>query len=245
MAIAREHIPYYREIFKLPGFWQEPFLMIGLQDINGKHIPKDFRYKTLKDLLYDRDLKNVNSLDLYDQRADLKYDLNKPIPSKYKNKYKVLIEIGTLEHIFDTRICLENYFSMIKTNGLFVLVTPVNGYFDHGLHVFNPESIKSALNLNNFKILWQKYSSSTGIEISDPSIKKNVLIWIVAKKEKAIRKFVVPQQKMWKKAYKKGSLRHLEANTIFDDLKFLYREAKRYLINKLPKNILNSLYGRF
>lgn len=247
MAIILEHIPFYREIFSLPEFFKEPFLMIGLPSIEGSHIPEDFSYKTLKELLINKGLKKVESLDLFDPKADIKHDLNKPISKKYHNKYKVIIDIGTIEHIFDTRQCLENYFRMISNNGIFVLVTPVNGYFGHGLHVFNPEGLINSLKENNFKIVYKKYTSSTGIEVEDPSIKKDVLIWIVAKKTKSTNKFIVPQQEIWKSMYtslnKKQSNR--QDNSAVSEIKFYLKNGKRNLIRKLPKGIINSIYGRY
>ncbi len=247
MAIILEHIPFYREIFSIPEFHQEPFLMIGLPNIVGKHIPKDFSYKTLKELLINKGHKKVESLDLFDPQGDIKHDLNKPISKKYYNKYKVLIDIGTIEHIFDTRQCLENYFRMLSTKGIFVLVTSVNGYFGHGLHVFNPEGLINSLNENNFKIIYKKYTSSTGIEIEDPSIKKDVLIWIVAKKNKSIKKFIVPQQEIWKSIYTSSHKKALSQkdNSLISEIKFLLKKGKRFLIRKLPKSFLNSTYGRF
>lgn len=41
-----------------------------------------------------------------------------------------------------------------------------------------------ALKLNGFKIIYHKYSTSTGIEIKNPEVNKNVLIWLAAQKTK-------------------------------------------------------------
>lgn len=247
MSIVRPHLQYFREIFKLDVFWKEPFLMIGLPTIVGIDMPWDFSYKNLKDLVENRGLKKVDSLDYYDKKADLKLDLNKATPVKYHNKYKVVADFGTIEHIFDTRRCLENYLRMTSVQGIVVLNTAVNGYFGHGLHVFNPEGLIEALKINNFEVIYQKYTSSTGIEVEDPSIKKNILIWVVAKKIKPMKKFVVPQQKMWKKYYSKKLLlqySEVKNQNIVEKMKILYRERKRRFINKIPKDIRNLVYGR-
>lgn len=247
MAIVIEHIPFYREIFNSPGFYKEPFLMIGLPNIAGKYIPKDFSFRNLKELLTNKGLKKIESLDLFDPNSDIKHDLNSPIPRKYHNKYKVVIDIGTLEHVFDTKQCLENYFRMVSEKGIFVLVTCVNGYFGHGLHVFNPEVLIDSLEKNNFKIIFKKFSSSTGIEIEDPSIKKDVLVWIVAKKTKPMKEFIVPQQEVWRHIYKSSTKKsYLKTDdSIISNITYQLKIIKRFLIRKLPKSIINSLYGRY
>ena len=109
MTIINEHLQFYREIFQFPEFWNEPFLMIGVPYIIGPYMPKDFTHNNLKQLLIAKGLSKVTSLDLYDPRADLSIDLNNPVSQKFHNKYRVLADFGTIEHIFDTRQCLENY----------------------------------------------------------------------------------------------------------------------------------------
>src|SRR5262249_10824874 len=114
-------------------------------------IPSDFQYRSLSDLLRGRG-NSVVSLDLFDNRADLRYDMNQPVPQSEHNKYGTLIDIGSLEHVFDTAQCLENCFRMVRCGGHYLLHTPVNGYFGHGLHVFNPQGLMDCLDVNGFKI---------------------------------------------------------------------------------------------
>jgi hypothetical protein len=242
MSIIREHLPFYREIFKFEDFWKTPFLMIGLPDIEGNHIPGDFKFDNLKQLVKSRGIKEVFCWDLFDPKADIRLDLNKPVPEKYRERFKVVIDIGTLEHIFDTRQCLENYLRMVKTGGLFTLVTPINGYFGHGLHVFNPEGIKEALKINNFEILYCKYITSTGYEVENPATKRNILIWIVARKKRPLKIFKVPQQKYWETSYKQTVRPGRENSSRFAEAAFVFREGKRRLVNLIPKNIRNRIY---
>jgi len=137
MAILKEHIPFYREIFKIPGIISEPILTFGFQDIIGENIPTEFRFKDLKRLITSKGIKNILTLDLFDVRADLRYDLNLPVPEFEHNKYNLVFDIGTLEHIFDTRQTIENCLRMIKKGGFYFVQTTVRGYFRHGLHVLS------------------------------------------------------------------------------------------------------------
>jgi SAM-dependent methyltransferase len=245
MTLIREHIPFYREIFNLPDFWQEKLLMIGLPYTEGSRIPEDFKFQNLKDLVLSHGLKKVYSVDLYDVNADFRWDLNLPISKNFHNSFKVVIDIGTLEHIFDTRQCLENYFRLIEPGGLFVLVTPVNGFFGHGLHVFNPETLLSALDKNGFKVMYKKFTTSTGIEISDPNLGGNILLWIVAKKLKKINEFIIPQQGYWKKTYTSKKSNNPETRnkeTINESFNFYLGEFKRWILRKFPIVYRTKLY---
>jgi len=228
MSVIFELLPFYREIFKIKDFWKEPFLLIGIPRMDGVYMPKDFDYSDLVELLKDRGLKDVSTLDYFDPKADIRHDLNKPISKRYQNKFKVLFDMGSIEHVFDTRQCLENYFKMIKKNGLFVLVTGINGYYGHGIHVFSPEALKEALKLNGFKIIYSQYATSTGRKMDHVDTKKNMLIWIVARKTKNTGKnFLVPQQIKWERKYKKGQQR--EKLTVINKLKFVFRYLKYML----------------
>ena len=205
MALLKEHLNFYREIFKIPGIFSSPILTIGVEEITGKNIPNEFRFAGFKELLIARGVKEVTTLDFFDNKADLKIDLNYLVPKKLYGKYNTVIDIGNLEHIFDTRQAIESSLRMVKLGGIYFLHTPVNGYFKHGLHTFSPEGLIKALKLNGFEIIYEKYSTVKGTPINDPSVGKNVILWIVAKKIKEIAKFVIPQQGFWGEYYKNPS----------------------------------------
>ncbi|MFH1758975.1 MAG: hypothetical protein ABH822_00225 [Patescibacteria group bacterium] len=197
MAIIKDHIPIYREIFRLSDVFREPVLTFGYQDILGKDIPKDFNYQDFKQLLLARGAKSIATLDPFDNRSDLKYDMNLPIPESEYEKYHTLIDIGSLEHVFDTKQCLENCMRMIKVGGYYFLHTPVNGWLYHGFHTFNPHFIIDAFKQNNFNIKYLKYSSQRGIPIKTPDQDSNAIIWIVGQKTVSIKQFQIPQQENW------------------------------------------------
>ena len=209
MAILKEHLKFYKEIFKIPNFFSEPLLTIGVQEIRGDNLPKEFDFKSFDEFLISKRIKNFDTLDFFDGKATCKQDLNLPIPKNLKNKYNTLIDIGSLEHIFDTKQVLINYTQMVRVGGLFFLHTPINGYFKHGLYTFNPDMLIGALKQNGFKIIYKKYSTVKGTTIKDPLLGKNVILWLVAKKINNIDKFVIPQEEQyysdeyWKADWKK------------------------------------------
>jgi hypothetical protein len=207
MGIIKSHTPLFREVFNIPGILSEPVLTLGYQDIIPESgMPKDFLFDDLNGLLASRGVKKVVSVDLFDGRADLKYDLNNPVPLPEHEQYGSVMDIGTLEHIFDTRTCLENCLRMVRVGGYYFLHTPVNGYFAHGLHVFNPQALIEALRLNHFEIVHLKYSTIAGVPVDSPDVwGEDVLIWVAAKKTAAIKDFKIPQQGVWKDYYTPSS----------------------------------------
>ncbi len=53
-------------------------------------------------------------------------------------RYQTVYDVGTIEHVFDTRQCFENCARMVAVGGHYFIHTPVRGYFGHGLHTFAP-----------------------------------------------------------------------------------------------------------
>ncbi|MDP2593812.1 MAG: hypothetical protein Q8P36_00525 [bacterium] len=198
MAILKEHIPRYREILAMPGVISERMLIFGYQDLMGADLPEDFAFPDLKPILLNSGAGSVTTLDYFDKRADLNYDMNLPVPAHEHEKYRTLLDIGCLEHLFDTRQCIENCLRMVAVGGIYMLHTCVKGYFGHGLHVFNPEGLIGSLELNNFKILSVHYTTDAGKVIQSPEYGENVIIWVVAKKLNPLESFVIPQQSIWK-----------------------------------------------
>ncbi len=127
MGIFKNQSQYYREIFALQGFLQSPLLTIGFIDICDCEDLCDFCLPNLKEMLISYNIKDITVLDHFDPRADLRYDLNLPVPNNQHEKYMMLLDFGSLEHIFDTKQVLENCMRMIKVGGIYALNTSVNG----------------------------------------------------------------------------------------------------------------------
>jgi hypothetical protein len=194
------HIPFYREVFAIPGFLRGPLLCFGFQEfdrgatLDGKqHLHLGEYFATLGI--------DAISLDLFDPRSELRYDMNYTVPECEHGRYPTFIDIGSLEHVFDTRQCFENCLRMVAPGGHYMLHTPVNGYFAHGFHVFNPECLRGALESNGFRVIYEKYSTVDGSPVADPSAPGDILTWMVARKERGFDKFVCPQQRKWYNRY--------------------------------------------
>jgi len=229
MAILAQHVPWYEEIFAQPGVLQDPIAMLGFQmiGINSLCFPlsdpslierlaarfrrrslglpevanEEFRAPDLVELLRKRGLRRIVVIDPHDPRSDLKHDMNEPLPPTSWESCQTFIDIGSLEHVFDTRTCLENSLRMIRVGGHFVLHTCVNGYLGHGLHTFNYEGLIDALELNGFRITCSRLMTPEGTSVARPSDAPHTLALILARKERPLDHFRCPQQRGWQEAY--------------------------------------------
>lgn len=212
--LLERHIHFYRDIFAIPGFLAEPLATIGVQTIGGDDLPAEFDYADAGELLRARGLDDVTTIDYFDEQADLRYDLNLPVPPGEEERYSTVWDVGTLEHLFDTRQCMENCMRMVKPGGHYFLSTPVKGYYRHGFHTFDPELIIGAFRLNGFDIEYLRYSTGRGMPVEEleyapdmdahvpaRNIPQRCLIWIVGRKTGSLERFQIPQQGMWARHY--------------------------------------------
>ena len=87
------------------------------------------------------------------ENPDLIIDLNKKINKKLSNQFDNIIDIGTLEHVFDTHSALENYIKMLKKGGHLLIAVPCSNMIDHGFYSFSPTLFYDYFSCNHFKIL--------------------------------------------------------------------------------------------
>ncbi len=100
--------------------------------------------------------KDVKSLDFSDyEGSEIIHDMNKPIGANYYEKFDVVIDGGSLEHIFNFPVAIENCMKMVKKGGSFFIFSMANNHFGHGFYQFSPELF--------FRILQQ----TNGFEIKD------------------------------------------------------------------------------
>ncbi len=200
--VLTEHKIFHCEIFKILGFLDSPFLMWGFQELSKGFDPILKDAKSFKGLLHLMGVKDITVLDYEDPRADIHFDMNYPWDqntNKFIGSFKVVCDIGCLEHTFNSAQAMMNCIDAVELGGLYVLHTPVSGYFKHGFHTFNPEMLIWVLKHNGFEIEYCKYSTKSGSELNEPSIRRdvfmeNTLIWIVAKKVEQKDKFHMPIQ---------------------------------------------------
>jgi len=66
------------------------------------------------------------------------FDLGLPLPKQYKNRFDTILDVGTLEHIFDIPQALENINDMLKAGGTLVMASPMSKAANHGFYSISP-----------------------------------------------------------------------------------------------------------
>ena len=83
------------------------------------------------------------------EAATFEHDMNLPIPHSFAEKYSVVLDGGTLEHIFNFPTAIKNCMEMTRLGGHYLAITPANNFFGHGFYQFSPELYFSVLSAEN------------------------------------------------------------------------------------------------
>jgi len=95
----------------------------------------------------------VHSLDVSDyEGCTFNIDLNQPVPKELHNKYDIIIDSGTIEHIFHLPNVLQNIHSMLKTGGRVIHCSPTTNHVDHGFYMFSPTLFHDYYSMNRYEI---------------------------------------------------------------------------------------------
>jgi hypothetical protein len=94
--------------------------------------------------------REVTSLDVSRyESADLVHDMNEPIPASLRAKYTVVLDGGSLEHIFDFPTAIRNCMQLTEVGGHLLLISPASGEAGHGFYQFSPELFYRVLSREN------------------------------------------------------------------------------------------------
>jgi hypothetical protein len=106
-------------------------LMLGRQDVPADIRPEDF--------FSGCGFTEIRSLDITkSEGADIIHDMNYSVPSSLFGKFDFIFDGGTMEHVFDTRIFLNNCVWMLRVGGLTYHGNPLNNFINHGFYQFSP-----------------------------------------------------------------------------------------------------------
>jgi hypothetical protein len=186
---------------------------------NLKKIKFDKYFEPFLELL---GAKTTHSLDASQyEGATLIHDMNLPLPVMHKGKYTLVIDGGSLEHIFNFPVAIKNCMDLIEKKGYYIGITPTNNFLGHGFYQFSPEVYYRVFSESNgFKVIKmyfyidQKDGKTPVFEILDPnSVRQRITmqnsypsyLFVIAQKveEKEIFK-ETPQQSDYENIVWKG-----------------------------------------
>jgi hypothetical protein len=80
-------------------------------------------------------------------------DLNKPVSEVFHDRFDVILDGGTMEHIFNVPACLANICAMLKIGGRVIHITPSSNMVDHGFYSFSPTLFSDYYSTNGYLVL--------------------------------------------------------------------------------------------
>lgn len=99
-------------------------------------------------------VKEVHAIDYNEfDGADILLDLNADLPEELKGKYDMVLNGGTLEHVFDVAKAMKNISDIVKVGGIVVHILPAAGYVEHGFYSFSPTFFTDFYKKNNWNII--------------------------------------------------------------------------------------------
>lgn len=92
----------------------------------------------------------VTSFDNSDyEGATFVQDMNRDVPDAYHARFDCVLDSGTLEHVFNIPVALQNCMRMVKPGGHFLSIAPCNNFMGHGFYQFSPELFYGVLSERN------------------------------------------------------------------------------------------------
>jgi hypothetical protein len=100
------------------------------------------------------------------------HDFNLPLDKKFSRRFSVVLDSGSLEHIFNFPQAIANCMEMVDVGGHFVGITPTNNFLGHGFYQFSPELFFRVFSPSNGfalrQILAFESLGTTWYEVVDP-----------------------------------------------------------------------------
>lgn len=107
--------------------------------------------------------------------AQIVHDMNRPVPASLHSCFDLVLDSGTLEHVFDVLTALRNAAEMVRPEGRFISITMANNFCGHGFYQFSPELFYRFFSSKNGYavescIAWDGTFRSRFYRVSDPDI---------------------------------------------------------------------------
>ena len=180
--------------------------------LNGRH-KDNFAVYNLDDIDFFRLLgfDEVSSCDLSSyESATFQVDLNVPVVPELHDRFDVIFDGGTMEHVFNLPAVLGNIHAMLKVGGRVIHVAPSSNMIDHGFYSFSPTLFSDYYRANKYALLslnlfefvswasqWTVYDCLSGAldnRLGRTANSKMAGVFCVAEKTSASTSSVVPVQ---------------------------------------------------
>jgi SAM-dependent methyltransferase len=101
-------------------------------------------------------------------------DMNLPLPDGLAGQFSLVIDGGTLEHVFNFRQAAINIGQLLRVGGHLISITCANNFLGHGFYQFSPELFYRVFSAENgFEVeslvLTEVNSDGAWYEVADPA----------------------------------------------------------------------------
>jgi SAM-dependent methyltransferase len=133
-TLGRQNLNINEDVYRAEA------LRFGLDASEGAIARVWSSYPYVDALMHELGASATLSVDVSDyERASFIADMNKPIPQDLAARFSLLIDGGTLEHVFDLPQAARNVGKMLKVGGHFLSINGANNFMGHGFYQFSPE----------------------------------------------------------------------------------------------------------
>jgi SAM-dependent methyltransferase len=143
----------------------------------------------------------------YEGATDL-HDFNAQIDPDHHGQFDLVLDSGTLQHIFFATTALENCMKMVRVGGHLIVMSPANNRLGHGFYQFSPEFYFASLaEENGFEIcrasVFEGHADPLWYEVVDPATigggsetvtRRPTTLAVVARKAADVSIFARPPQ---------------------------------------------------
>ena len=163
----------------------------------------------------------VNAMDCSDfEGAEIVWDLNKPVPQELMERFDLIVDGGTIEHVFDIRQAFMNIGRLLCPGGRIIHFVPANNYLNHGFFQCSPTLFNDYYHFNGFADVRTFVAEETlrGDELAELDVyqvdanhqpllmmsKKRLQVIVVAEKTESSTVEKVPQQGIYSDVIQDG-----------------------------------------
>jgi SAM-dependent methyltransferase len=183
----------------------------------------------------------IDSMDANDyEDATIIHDMNYPVTSDLHERFDVVLDLGTIEHIFNFPMAIKNCMEMVRPGGRVIIHNHANNHMGHGFYQFSPELFFRVFSeVNGFKVermVLHEDLVGQWYDVADPALVRSrvglvncspTYIAVKAVKLKSVPIFEpsFPQQSDYTALWGKGHRDHPQVYT--HNLTFLERSKTR------------------
>lgn len=165
-------------------------------------------------------------------------DLNKPVDSRYNNRYDLIIDSGTTEHIFNVSQVMSNILNMLNLSGYICHITPFNDP-NHGFYSFSPTFYKDFYEDNGGEIISCSITQAdcNALDVALPTRETfkfdTGMNFVVARKNKIVKNIVYPIQGRYKTSSHEDIQNILEQYNHFTNIILIPFNGQSRNLNKI------------